>query len=131
MRRPPTDVELLKAIYERHRSDFDRGREDRASDVWVPVDVPALAQELGVNTHSVFGRLHYHLERKYGEASASGGRPRKAFFLQNGVVGLRPAPLRVGRAGQSVGQCGTLRSGFLPPASGYEGLPPPESQSRC
>ena len=85
MKRPPTDFELLRAIYERHRKDYERGRDDRASDVMVPLDVPGIADELGVNAHSVFGRLYYHLQPKYGEETPKDGRPRKAFFVQ--VVG--------------------------------------------
>jgi hypothetical protein len=49
--RPPTDFELLRAIYERHRDDF-RAYVDvedpvnRGTKVMVPIDIPAIAGEL-------------------------------------------------------------------------------------
>jgi hypothetical protein len=81
--KPPTDFELLRAIYERHRDDF-RAYVDvedpvnRGTKVMVPIDIPAIARELGVDPESVFGRLYFHLDPTYGEKPDKG--PRKAFF---------------------------------------------------
>jgi hypothetical protein len=80
--RPPTDFELLQAIYERHRDEFNAYVEDapnRQTKIMVPIDVPAIADELGVDPDSVFGRLYFHLDPKYGEEPDAEGR-RKAFF---------------------------------------------------
>jgi hypothetical protein len=81
--RPPTDFELLRAIYERHRGDF-RAYVDvddpvnRGTKVMVPIDIPKIAGELRVDPDSVFGRLYFHLDPTYGEEPDDG--PRKAFF---------------------------------------------------
>jgi hypothetical protein len=81
--RPPSDYDLLRAIYERHRDDFAAYVEDdpesRGAKIMVPIDIPQIASGLGVDTDSVFGRLYFHLEPIYGgEPDASG--TRKVFF---------------------------------------------------
>jgi hypothetical protein len=77
VKRPPTDFELLKEIYTRYRDDFARYVEGapghRAAKIFVPIDLPAIANHFGVDVDSIFGRLYYHLEPKYGEGE-------KAFF---------------------------------------------------
>lgn len=83
--RPPTDFELLRAIWERHRDEYegyvDGAVNSRETKILVPIDIPAIADEFGVDVHSVFGRLYYHLDRLYGEdEDAAKGRPRKSFF---------------------------------------------------
>ena|SRR5215213_3868862 len=81
--RPPTDYELLNAIYKRHRAGYERYQADvpaRAKRIMVPIDIPAIAQQLGVNANSVFGRLYYHLEPAYGDPVIPGKLGRKAFF---------------------------------------------------
>jgi hypothetical protein len=77
-KRPPTDFELLGAIYNRHRDDFAAG--SPAAQVMVPIDIPKIASDLGADVASVFGRLYYHLDPLYGEdKNEEGGR--KAFFM--------------------------------------------------
>jgi hypothetical protein len=81
--RPPSDFDLLKAIYERHAADFSAYVEDapsRHTKIMVPIDIPAIATELGVDPDSVFGRLYFHLDPTYGQEPDSTGR-RKAFFM--------------------------------------------------
>lgn len=51
-----------------------------ATKVFVPIDLPRIATDLGVDVDSVFGRLYFHLEPKYGEQKSQSGDPRKAFF---------------------------------------------------
>ena len=83
MRRPPTDFELLRAIWTRHRDEYENYDElgDRLTKVFVPIDMPAVADELSVDVNSVFGRLYYHLDPLYAEpADAATNRPRKSFF---------------------------------------------------
>lgn len=81
--RPPTDRELLEAIYTRHRDDFASHLKgtlpSRSSKILVPIDIAAIAEQLGVDIDSVFGRLYYHLDPKYGEPRED-GRARKVFF---------------------------------------------------
>jgi hypothetical protein len=83
VKRPPTDFELLRAIRDRHYDDYLEGRVEgragRHTDIFVPVDIPAVAAELGTQAHSVFGRLYYHLEELYGQEPDTQGE-RKAFF---------------------------------------------------
>lgn len=83
MARPPTDFELLRAIYERHRAEFTAYVDvedplNRGMKVMFPIDIPAIASDLSVDPDSVFGRLYYHLDSTYGEERDKG--PRKAFF---------------------------------------------------
>jgi hypothetical protein len=66
VKKPPSDLDLLKAIWKRHREEYEQGRVGRASDVMVPIDVPRLAADLGISVHSVAGRLHHHLDKKHG-----------------------------------------------------------------
>lgn len=73
MKRPPTDFELLKAIHERHLVDFKR-----LNQTFIPIDIPAIADDLGVETNSVFGRLYFHLEEIYGRAPTP--LTKKSFF---------------------------------------------------
>lgn len=76
--RPPTDFELLKAIYARHRNDY---ASTDPPTIVVPVDVPAIARDLGVEPNSVVGRLYHHLDPLYGERPEDAqGRARKFLF---------------------------------------------------
>jgi hypothetical protein len=80
MARLQTDRRILRYIYDRYYSDFvafDRDPSIRHTKIYVPIDVPAISQALGVEPELVFGRLHYHLEPKY---SRSEGNVRVPFF---------------------------------------------------
>jgi hypothetical protein len=81
VRRPPTDFELLKAIYERHHADYVAGSRPT---VQVAIDIPGIAGDLGVEVNSVFGRLYHHLDQVYGERPDEQGRRR---FFFSPVVG--------------------------------------------
>jgi hypothetical protein len=79
--RPPTDFELLRAIYERHDADFEANSAHRETRVLQPIEIPEIAEGLGTNADMVFGRLYHDLDRRYGEPPpAIPGRPRKVFF---------------------------------------------------
>jgi hypothetical protein len=80
--RPPTDFELLRAIYERHKGDYEaRAAAGGAGRIFVPIDIPAVAKDLGVDENSVFGRLYHHLDEIHGQKHDPNDRaPRKAFF---------------------------------------------------
>lgn len=69
MRKIPTDLEILNAIYARYYDDFvqftKRGVE-RTSKIHVPIDIEAVAKDMNVDPDIIFGRLYYHLNRKHG-----------------------------------------------------------------
>lgn len=77
--RPVTDLELLKEIHRRHDLDFRERVGNRSSKIMVPIDIPAITAHFGLDTDSVFGRLYYHLDLKYGEEPKE-GHARKVFF---------------------------------------------------
>lgn len=81
--RPPTDYEILKEIYDRYREEFAnyiKGAQNRRdSKIFVPIDVDAIGEHFGVDADSVFGRLYYHLEPKFGDSGKT-GETRKMFF---------------------------------------------------
>jgi len=74
MRRLPTDQEILEAIHSRHYKDFIAlgASVNRASKIYVPIDIRAVAAELGVDPNSIFGRLYHYLNRKYGYKNDDG-----------------------------------------------------------
>jgi hypothetical protein len=82
--RPPTDFELLKAIYARYRDEFpsyvQAAEGSRVAKILVPIDLHRIATDLGVDVDSVFGRLYFHLQPKYGQDAGESGKPRKVFF---------------------------------------------------
>jgi hypothetical protein len=82
VRRPPSDFELLKAIYEYHRGDYTASRIDRPTraGVMIPIDITAIAATLDTDDDTVFGRLYHHLDRVYGEEERDDGRGRRALF---------------------------------------------------
>jgi hypothetical protein len=81
-KRPPSDFELLKAIYEYHRGDYTTSRLDRptGTGVMIPIDIPAIAATLNTDEDTVFGRLYHHLDRVYGEQERDDGRGRRALL---------------------------------------------------
>jgi len=82
-KRPPTDFELLKAIYAKHRGDYIAYAEGaRAAKIMVPIDIPSIANELDADADSVFGRLYHHLDPQYAQEPdpTVGRRGRKSFF---------------------------------------------------
>jgi hypothetical protein len=75
-----TDREILRLIYDRYYSDFvhfERDPKTRGTKVYIPIDIPAIAQALAVEPEIIFGRLHYHLEPKYSRAD---GNVKVPFF---------------------------------------------------
>jgi hypothetical protein len=79
MKKTPTDLELLNTIYERYYTEFTKYSEEeriRQSKIMVPVDCAEIANRLGVDGDIVFGRLYYHLEKKYGYTQDDGSKVR-------------------------------------------------------
>lgn len=82
MKRPPTDFELLRAIHERHKADYEaRVAAGGLGRIFVPLDIPAIAKDLGSEENMVFGRLYHHLEEIHGQKrDPTNPHPRKTFF---------------------------------------------------
>ncbi|MFW5795207.1 MAG: hypothetical protein ACOCV1_06950 [Bacillota bacterium] len=65
----PTNLEILEAIYNRFYDSFisyKDNNEVRESKIYVPIDIEKISNDLKVDEDIIFGRLHYHLENKYG-----------------------------------------------------------------
>lgn len=70
-----SDRALLKKIYKVHYSkfcDFDVDNPVRTTKNFVPVDMERVGRDLGINPGLVFGRLYYHLDKKYGYKQPDG-----------------------------------------------------------
>jgi hypothetical protein len=69
MMKLPTDRKILKAIYDRYYNEFCSYEEDKSSrdsKIYVPIDCAEIAKKFGVDDDIIFGRLYYHLDKKYG-----------------------------------------------------------------
>ena len=82
----PTDLEILETIHKMYYKDFvlyDQDNTIRKAKIFVPIDCLEIANRLNVNGDTVFGRLEYHLEEKYGYNQSESTRV-KFFALQLG-----------------------------------------------
>ncbi|MGL4713256.1 MAG: hypothetical protein ACRCWP_12090, partial [Shewanella sp.] len=73
--RSPTDLEVLERIYSKYYQDFTEYEDDeniRASKIYVPISCDEIAKKLKVDGDIVFGRLYYHMEKKYGYKQSDG-----------------------------------------------------------
>lgn len=69
MRWPPTDLQILEEIYRRYYTvfaEYSKETQNRATKVYVPINIEELAKHFRIDGDIVFGRLYYHLEPKYG-----------------------------------------------------------------
>lgn len=63
----PTDIKLLKVIHNLYYEDYkDFSKDKRETKIYVPIDCKLVANKLGVDGDIVFGRLYYHLDKKFG-----------------------------------------------------------------
>jgi len=71
----PTDLQILKVIYKQYVRAF-RERESveppRVTKIYVPIDVPLIAQQLRTDPDELFGRLYYHLDHVYSYKQENG-----------------------------------------------------------
>ena len=68
MKRLPSDRKIMDRIYDRYYqtfTSFSKQKPTRSSKNYVPIDIDSLAKELHVDADLIFGRLYYHLEKKY------------------------------------------------------------------
>lgn len=65
----PTDHAILNDIYNHYYktfAGFSAETSERDSKIYVPLDIRGISERLRVDPDIVFGRLYYHLEKKYG-----------------------------------------------------------------
>lgn len=70
-----TDRVLLRTVYDVYYSEFCKFKKDissRESKVFVPIDCHCIAKKLKIDPDIVFGRLYYHLDKKYGYKQDNG-----------------------------------------------------------
>jgi len=58
----------------------------------IPIDVQAVAADLGTDADTVWGRLYHHLDRLYGEERRPGS-PRRALFVPSEAENMVNMPL--------------------------------------
>lgn len=71
----PSDFTLMKEIYVRHYKefkDFTKGEPSRETKIYVPIDIKSIAKRFSADENMIFGRLYYHLEKKYGYTNDDG-----------------------------------------------------------
>lgn len=70
MRNLPTDLEILNVIYNDYYEEFSNYMKEknntRSVKIYVPINIDKIAEKLNVDGDIIFGRLYYHLEKKYG-----------------------------------------------------------------
>lgn len=77
MKKLPTDIQILKLIYEKYYDTFvsyDKNNNSRSSKIYVPIDIELISNKFGVDPDLIFGRLYYHLENKYGYSNDDGSK---------------------------------------------------------
>lgn len=75
MMKNPSDGNILDAIYKKYYDVFvsyDKSAPSRSSKIYVPIDCAQIASELGMDAEILFGRLYYHLDKKYRYAQDDG-----------------------------------------------------------
>ncbi|HIB77541.1 MAG TPA: hypothetical protein EYO58_08000 [Flavobacteriales bacterium] len=73
MRKIPTDLKILNTIYYQYYETFTnfsaRGVE-RSNKIHVPIEISLISKKLKVDDDIIFGRLYYHMNKKYGHQEA-------------------------------------------------------------
>lgn len=65
--RLPTDLQILKAIYDRYEQTFaaTAGSSAEQRQIYIPIDCAVIANELETDADIVFGRLYYYLDQRH------------------------------------------------------------------
>lgn len=80
--KPPTDRDILRLIYNLYYNDFNSyTKGSRTTKNFVPIDIAKIAREFKVDEDIIFGRLYYHLNKKYGYKQDDGSLV--SFFSRN------------------------------------------------
>ncbi len=81
-----TDRYLLQCIYDMYLPDYPGPKDERGAginDPYVPINIRAVAERVGMSPELVFGRLYFHLDHKYRYKHESGATT-SLFQLQVG-----------------------------------------------
>ena len=84
MNKLPTDLQILNFIYNKYYKqfiEFSKDNPTRSASIFVPIDIEMIANNFGVHVDIIFGRLYYHLEKKYGYQRQDGSKV--SFFALN------------------------------------------------
>lgn len=77
MKKLPTDRSILKKIYNSYYDvfkDFEIDSKTRSSKIYVPIDIEKISNDFNVDNDLIFGRLYYHLDKKYGYTQTDGSK---------------------------------------------------------
>lgn len=73
--KPPTDLEILEKIYDDYYSTFaSYVKGERTTKIFVPINIISIADHFSTDPDIIFGRLYYHLEKKYGYTQPDGSK---------------------------------------------------------
>jgi hypothetical protein len=75
MKNLPTDLQILNYIYDTYYKqfiEFSKDNPTRSASIFVPINIEMIANNFGVHVDIIFGRLYYHLEKKYGYQNKNG-----------------------------------------------------------
>ncbi|NYT78083.1 hypothetical protein H0A71_13875 [Alcaligenaceae bacterium] len=72
----PSDIQILNCIFNKYKDTYSKYgiEQSRSSKIYVPIDCKSIANDLKTEPDIVFGRLYYHLERKYGYEKSDGSK---------------------------------------------------------
>lgn len=68
MSKLPTDLTVLECIYSTYAEafrTFPKEQPTRSAKIYVPIDVDAIALNLKMDAHELFGRLYYDIDHRY------------------------------------------------------------------
>ena len=78
MKKLPTDLQILKAIYDIYYDDFinydEKENKTRSTKMYVPIDIEIISKKFKVDSDLIFGWLYYHLENKFGYLDGDGSK---------------------------------------------------------
>lgn len=87
MNKNVVDRVILNQIHDKYYNDFinyDEKSPTRDTKIYVPIDCELIAKKLGIEPEILFGRLYYHLDKKYGYTQDDGSKVN-LFTLQVGT----------------------------------------------
>lgn len=72
--RLPSDRQILECIFNQYKTAFQEYENERTrtSKIYVPIDCQLVADKLDTEGDIIFGRLYYHLEKRFGYKQSDG-----------------------------------------------------------